>query len=185
MNSLKKKYIKKNQWLSAALDILSTEGITGINSITLARKLNISKSSFYWHFRNRDDLIKQMLQYWDDQYTKIVMQSPKLLGKKPNDRLFSIMLMIYENNLTEYDVHIRALAEHNLDAKKIIKKVYKERMNFLRAIFSEIGFKGEVLEMRTRQFVYYHSWENWMFSNDTKRKKLRLMKLQVELLTRK
>ncbi len=184
MNS-NRKTVRLNEWYECALDTLLKEGPDKLRPDIIASKLNVSKSSFYWHFKNGDELINQALQYWDDEYTKTVTKSPLMSQISPTERLYQTMIMIYDNNLTRYEPCIRAMAEYVPKAKKIILHVYSERMSFLRSIFKELGFKGEELEFRTRQFVCYHSWENIMFTKDSRKKKLQLMKRHVALLTKK
>ena len=57
-----KKRVSKGEWLDMALDILTHEGIEGVRIERLADRLGISKSGFYWHFRDRDDLYRQLLE---------------------------------------------------------------------------------------------------------------------------
>ena len=87
------------------------------------------------------------------------------------------MLMILEHDLTKYDLAIRGWAAHDPIAAKAVRLVYRMRLDFVRSIFSDIGFRGQELEMRTRLFVCYHSWEQAAFDdleNDERRKLLRL-----------
>ena len=44
---------KKADWLGSALLILQAEGIDGVWVERLARDLNVAKSGFYWHFKDR------------------------------------------------------------------------------------------------------------------------------------
>ncbi|MHC4350247.1 MAG: TetR/AcrR family transcriptional regulator, partial [Planctomycetota bacterium] len=48
----------KAHWFQAALAALAREGIQGVRVERLARDLGVAKSGFYWHFRDRDDLLR-------------------------------------------------------------------------------------------------------------------------------
>jgi AcrR family transcriptional regulator len=61
--------VSKQQWLDAALEVLATDGVHAIRVMSLARTLNISKSGFYWHFKNRDDLLEEIKYYWTNRYS--------------------------------------------------------------------------------------------------------------------
>ena len=53
--------VSKDQWLAAALEELEKGGIEAVRVERLARILNVARSGFYWHFKNRDDLYRHLL----------------------------------------------------------------------------------------------------------------------------
>ena len=53
----------------------SPSGIVRVRVERLARDLGVAKSGFYWHFRDRADLLKQMLRYWSDEFTEAVVRA--------------------------------------------------------------------------------------------------------------
>lgn len=53
-------------WLNAASARLSEQGIEAVRVEALARDLGVSKGSFYWHFRDRGDLLERMLSRWEE-----------------------------------------------------------------------------------------------------------------------
>jgi len=62
-------------------------------------------------------------------------------------------------------------------AAEAVAQVYRVRLAYIREAFRELGFKGEELEMRTRLYVCYHSWEAAMFGEEPERKLARLQKI--------
>ena len=184
----KKKYSKrvsKAEWLTAALEMLETGGIQSVRVEPLAKRVGISKSGFYWHFANRQDLLKQLLDYWSHEYTELVTRNPKLWRGDPKTRLAITMKMIQEHHLAKYDLVIWAWAKSDPMAAAAVKKVTKKRLDFVRAVYSDMGLEGDELEMRTMLFVSYHTWESTMFHNMSPRKLTRLRKLRLALLTAK
>ena len=66
MKSQKTKRIKrvsKEQWLTKALDTLESSGVEAVKIERLAKALGISRSGFYWHFKNRQDLLEHLLDF--------------------------------------------------------------------------------------------------------------------------
>ncbi len=135
----------------------------GIRIERLARDLNIAKSGFYWHFKDRKDLLNKVLDYWAYEYTSVVAQNPQLQRASPESRLNQAARMIRLHKLTKYDVSMRAWAEHDAMAAEAVAQVYQMRLAYIREAFRDLGFKGDELEMRTRLYVCYHSWETAMF----------------------
>lgn len=184
MSRKRSKRVYKNDWLVQALHILSKEGVEGVRVERLARDLDIAKSSFYWHFKSRSDLLEKVLDYWTYEYTSIVIDNQELRRLDPVDRLSQIASAICELRLGKYDLSLRAWAEHDVTVAEKVAGVFQQRLDFIREIFREIGFKGEALEMRAHYFVCYYTWERFMFWEDEPTLK-RLQKLQLDLLTRK
>jgi len=180
-----KKRVSKEQWLSAALEALLEGNIENVKVEKLARQLNISKSGFYWHFKDRNDLLNEILEFWSREYTEVIAGNKELRKLNPKERLFTIMNVIQDYKLARYDAAMRAWALNDQVAYKAVKNVYKIRNDYIKGVFSELSFKGDDLDMRTRLFVVYHSWELAMYDEASTTKLGKLLKLRLELLTKK
>jgi AcrR family transcriptional regulator len=73
-------------WLAAALGALHKEGPKGLNIQALARQLNISKTSFYWHFKDKAELIDALIDLWRHEFTETIteIRPERMSGKKIN-----------------------------------------------------------------------------------------------------
>ena len=56
--------LDRSTWIQAAFDTLADEGVGGIRVEILARRLHVTKGSFYWHFKDRQDLLDGILETW-------------------------------------------------------------------------------------------------------------------------
>lgn len=56
--------LDRDAWIEAAFAILARDGIAGLRVEVLAKRLKVTKGSFYWHFKDRDDLHRAMLEVW-------------------------------------------------------------------------------------------------------------------------
>ena len=176
------KRISKDQWLAKALDTLGSSGVEAVKIERLAKAFGISRSGFYWHFENRQDLLEHLLDYWVRQYTGVVTDNPDVTKLDPKKRLLTTMEMIRDKQLTKYDLAMNSWARLDSHVHKVVKKVVKMRLDYLRGIFAELGFEGDELEMRTRLFVCYHSWEDTMFPDLSDQKHSKLLKLRYKYL---
>jgi AcrR family transcriptional regulator len=179
------KRVSKTEWLHAALKLLEVEGVEAIRVERIARELGISKSGFYWHFKDRAELRTQMVDYWAHEFTEVVTVNPILLKGTPRERLERTMEMLLDHDLTIYEVPMRAWAETDPVVAKRLRKVYRQRMEFLRQIFRDLGFDGDELEVRTRLFFCYHTFERAIFPTESKKSLRKLIRLRVDLLMRK
>ena len=91
--------------------------------------------------------------------------------------------MIHELDLTRYEVGIRQFSLRDKRAFRAVKKANKLRMDFIRKAFSELGFTGDDLEMRTMLFACYHTWEATMFPGVSRKRRRELIGKRLDFLT--
>ena len=177
--------VSKAEWLEAGLQVLSEGGVSNLTVEGLAKSLNIAKSGFYWHFRNRDDLLRQLVDYWTHEITEVVTSNPEIFKLNPKIRLMRTAEIILDYDLTRYEIAIRRWGLRDAGAARAVRKVNRLRLDFARTTFSELGFKGDDLEVRALMFVCYHTWESLMFGEISRKKRRNLISRRIELLTRK
>lgn len=61
--------LSAQDWIEAALDAIAAGGLDAVAVEPLARKLRVTKGSFYWHFPDRAALIAAALAHWEKQET--------------------------------------------------------------------------------------------------------------------
>jgi AcrR family transcriptional regulator len=61
--------LSREQWIEAALGALTEGGVGAVAVEPLAARLGVTKGSFYWHFRNRDELLAAALAEWERKGT--------------------------------------------------------------------------------------------------------------------
>ena len=181
----KKARVSKEEWMFSALEILETNGVDAIRIDDLAARLHISKSGFYWHFKNRNDLLVQILDYWTKEYTEIVTKDFALQSINSAERLKAATEMIWEKDLGRYDLAIRLWGKYDPLARNAVKKVNKLRIDFTKKAFSELGFSGDELEMRANLYFCYVSMEKSVFGSMRKEKWKKLTNRRLKLLTSK
>ena len=181
----KSQRITKAQWLDMALEVLETDGVAGVRIEILAKRLEISKSGFYWHFKNRDDLLKDMLDYWTHELTEVLTTNQEMLALEPKHRLTRTAELILEYDLTRYEIPIRQWALQDAVAARAVRKVNRIRLDYIGGAFSELGFTGDDLDMRTMLFACYHTWEVPMFREISRKRRRELIAKRIELLTSK
>ena len=175
--------VSRAEWLQAAAKILESHSIADVKIESLARALDISKSGFYWHFKNRDDLLDHLLNYWSHEVTEVITENPKLLELEPVNRLCRIAEIILDYDLVRYDIGIRQWALSNEKVAEVVASVNQKRMDFVGGALQELGFSGEDLEMRTLLFACYHSCESLMFREIPPERRRLLIEKRVALIT--
>lgn len=178
-----KSNLDREAWLIRALEVLLREGVHGVRIECLARELEVTKGSFYWHFRDRGDLLNAVLEYWSDAYNDIVLEDSDFQQGDAGSALLSAMKRVRDEGLDRYELAMRAWAAHDASANRVVKKVYAKRMQFIQGCFERMGFRGIEAEIRTHLLLCYMSWEPNMYAKESKSRRLQLLELQHALLT--
>ncbi|MFO1109017.1 MAG: helix-turn-helix domain-containing protein [Bradyrhizobium sp.] len=61
--------LNRRHWQRAALETLTEGGIAAVTVPRLAKRLGVTKGSFYWHFDSVDDLLRAALSDWERIFT--------------------------------------------------------------------------------------------------------------------
>lgn len=76
-------------WVKAAVSASAEGGIGAIAVEPLAKKLSVTKGSFYWHFKNRGALLEAVLAKWEEQHTGSVIAAAERIAD-PRERLVQV-----------------------------------------------------------------------------------------------
>jgi AcrR family transcriptional regulator len=128
-------------WERAALEFIAEHGIQALAIETLARRLGITKGSFYWHFSSRESLLEQALLRWEEHDSRNLNAS---LGEidHPRDRLISFFRRIGKEKLThEVYSELCASAGHS-NVEPVLGRVAERRMEYLSTAFEEMGMEA-------------------------------------------
>ena len=176
--------LNREQWLARALEVLAREGEAKIRVDTLVRKIGVTKGSFYWHFKNRDDFLQQLVTHWAASSTQPVIDHINSFTGSAENRLLTLMEFILQFESAMYDLAIRALTQHEPQLRPIVQKLDRQRFNYVRRIFADIGFTGVELDMRTKVFTVYHSLEHGQYVHASRVERKRMLKKRHAFFTR-
>lgn len=174
--------LSRKSWINHALGILQNEGIQGVRIDRMARDLGVTKGSFYWHFKDLDDLRRSILEHWAEQYSDVVSENREYLEADPFVGLLAAMARVREDGLDAFEVAMRSWADHDPVANEAVHAVYERRTKFVRRCFRRRGFSGLDAELRTRAALCFMSWEPSMYVDDSPAQRLNFLKLHIELL---
>ena len=177
--------VSREQWMRAALDMIHKIGVDNVTVDGLAKKLGISRSGFYWHFKNRDDLLKQILKFWTYDNNERTIEQINALEMGPIERLTLVAEAVLDQDLAKYEIGIRHWALQNRAAARAVRNVNKMRLDLVRSNLHTLGFRGDELEMRTMLFVCYTTWETPMFQEIPRDNMRKLISRRIKLLTTK
>jgi AcrR family transcriptional regulator len=143
-----KRRLTRDDWAKAALTAIAEGGLNAVAVEPLAARLGATKGSFYWHFANRAALLEAALARWEELHTTAVNAEVQSASPDPVQRLR--LLIQRAIGLAERDrigVVLHAAADHPAIAP-VLARVTKSRLDFLAALFSELGMPAEQAAQR-------------------------------------
>jgi len=143
--------LSRDDWISGAWDMLGENGLDGVRVEPLARRLGVTKGSFYWHFKDRQQLVEALLDrwfaIWDDQMSPAMEDAAD-----PADRIWALFESVVGRVTRGQTVSLRMLSHSNPDVADRIEERDAQRLSFLKAQLIALGFSAD--EARVRGQVY-------------------------------
>ena len=151
-------------WLGLAMNTMTVSCKSKFSLDSLLKEMPVSKGSFYWHFENRAEFLSALVEYWGRHDTQLPADA---LDKLPQpvsaeDKLWELMCIVYELRHTRHDLLIRSLTLEFPELHKAVARVDQMRYQTVRALFAEMGFEDDVLDMRTLAFITTTSLDRLM-----------------------
>jgi AcrR family transcriptional regulator len=129
-------------WIAAALNIVAQDGIDGLRVESLAKKLGVTKGSFYWHFKDRRDLIDAVLDDWRQSRIQDIR---KQTAAEPGGELAALRhtIDVYaaarNRKGISIEAAIRLWARQDANGLTVVEEVDAERLECTRRLFLALG----------------------------------------------
>lgn len=147
--SPEKSTLSAADWEKAALDLIADKGVSALAVEPLARRLGITKGSFYWHFAGRDELLAQALKRWEMLDREHLAQS--LNSDQPAARRLSDFIVRTSRQNRSHQIHaaLCAASDHPL-VHPVLERITRRRLDHLARAFRELGLDDESARHRAR-----------------------------------
>ena len=80
--------LSARQWVDAGLEVLEKEGPQSLKANIIAKRLNVSRGSFYWHFSSVGEYHQAVLKAWSENASS-VFNDVDMKGRDPLRELIS------------------------------------------------------------------------------------------------
>ncbi len=138
---------------------MGERGVAGLAIEPLARSLGTTKGSFYWHFRDREDLIQTALERWEGQETDAVIAMLGPLSDGPA-RLRELLTAIFLTHADAPDRSIGLAADLGHPAvQEVLARVTRRRIDYVAEQLVAAGIDAD--EAGHRAVLAYTSYLGW------------------------
>ena len=146
----------RDDWLNSALDTLVSEGVEYVKVLTLAEKLDCARSSFYWYFKNRSELLDALLDHWQNTNTKAIIDAATLPAGTINEALGNLYASWLAGGEfdTQLDFAIRDWARRSGTVRRALDLSDMARIEAISAMFRRFDYPESEADVRGR-IVYF------------------------------
>ena len=148
--------LDRDAWIKAATAILAENGADGLRVEALAKRLRVTKGSFYWHFKDRRDLVDAVLNLWrDGRIRDIRKQTLAEPGQEVAALRHTIEVYGAAKNRKGIPIElaVRDLARRDAQAAAVVAEVDAERLACACRLFLASGLPAD--EARARSVMLY------------------------------
>ena len=143
-------------WLDAACDLLAESGVDAVKVMALAKRLGLTRTGFYWHFRDRDALLEAMIRRWEDKNTGNLVERAAAYA----DGICEAMLNLFDCWLDEalfdsrLDLAIRNWARNDVELQRRLDTADARRLRAVCGMFERFGYAAAEAEVRSMVVLY-------------------------------
>jgi AcrR family transcriptional regulator len=143
-------------WLDGAYKALIEGGIDAVKVMPLAKALNLSRTSFYWHFEDREALLSALLARWQDKNTGNLVARTEAYAESISEAMFNLYDCWVDNALfdAEFDRAVRNWGLTSEAVQDMIQHADNTRRDAVKAMFLRYGFSGKQADSRAATVIY-------------------------------
>ncbi len=143
-------------WLNAAYAALTQSGVEAVKIMPLAKQLGVTRSGFYWHFKDREALLEAMIRHWEDKNTgNLIARCDAYAGT-----ICEAMLNLFDCWLDDalfdgrLDLAIRNWARVDPGLAVRLAHADARRNAAVNAMFLRFGYAPDAAELRALTVIY-------------------------------
>ncbi|WP_139416691.1 TetR/AcrR family transcriptional regulator [Agromyces laixinhei] len=155
---MSRRQMTRDDWTNAALEALAEGGVSAVRVDVLARRLGMTRGSFYWHFADRDALVAAALEQWERDTTETIDEVGSI--PDPAERLRALLSKALDGAaLSRLEP---ALVAHASDpaVSSVVHRVTERRVSVLAEAYGQLGHPAPVA--RQEALVAYAAYMGWL-----------------------
>ena len=139
-------------WIELALVTLAREGFSALKADVLARKLGVSRGSFYWHFAELGTFHARVIAHWRMIATEAIIADLERYHS-PEQRI-DVLLRNAFGHSALLEVRMRSWAESNPAAARVLRAIDRRRKAYIQRMLVGAGIAPALAATRA-QILYW------------------------------
>ena len=146
------KRMAAQDWTDFALKTLAREGYDALKADVLARKLGVSRGSFYWHFTDLDNFHARVIEHWRQTATEAVIAD--LERYESREERLEVLLRRALGHHNALEMRMRAWADNNAEAAQAVRDMDRRRREYMERLLVDAGIAPTLAATRV-QLLYW------------------------------
>lgn len=168
----------RSAWIEAAQKALGSGGPEAVRVEALAASLGVSKGGFYWHFKDRQALLDEMLDSWERTVVGDVIANLESTPAEPRAKLQQLFELAPQVDFA-VELALRDWARRDREVAKRLRRIDSRRMEYLRSLFG--GFCADENDVEARSMLAFSLFIGSYFIIAKHRDKSRAEVLQLAI----
>lgn len=139
----------REDWITAGLAEVGNVGVDQLRLDRIAADLGVTKGSFYWHFKDRDELLAAIVDGWEARCTEDVISAIDRTGRDPRDRAKQLWQLTAGAPDIQAELAIRDWARRSDMITSRVQRVDDRRMAYVRSLLADLGVPRHELAARS------------------------------------
>ena len=139
-------------WIDFALTTLAAEGFDALKADVLARKLGVSRGSFYWHFSDLGTFHARVIERWKQMATEGIIADLERYDSS-EERLEVLVSRGFGHDAV-LEIRMRAWADHNAEVARVLSDIDRRRRAYMEQMLAEAGIAPPLAATRA-QLLYW------------------------------
>jgi AcrR family transcriptional regulator len=142
----------RDLWLDAACDLLMNQGVAAVMILPLSKRLKLSRTSFYWFFSDRDELLEAVLERWRDRNTGAIRNQAEAYAETVAEAMLNLFDCWLDPSLfdTRFEFAVRSWALQSDAVAAEIQTADRLRMGAIGDMFRRFGYSDKAADTRAR-----------------------------------
>lgn len=139
-------------WLNAAYETFKESGVDAVRIQPLAKKLKLSRTSFYWCFEDREALLQALIDQWKNKNTGNLVARTEAYAESITEAILNVFDCWLDARLfdSQFEFAMRSWALQSAEVAQEIAEADTLRIAALKNMFNRFGFDDRAAETRAR-----------------------------------
>ncbi|WP_433924582.1 TetR/AcrR family transcriptional regulator [Vreelandella sp. 21] len=139
-------------WLDAAFETLLESGIDSVRILPLAKRLKLSRTSFYWFFKDRESLLEALIERWREKNTQGLVHQTEAYAENIVEAMLNVFDCWLDPNLFDSPLEfaMRSWALQSAPVVSEIEAADATRIEALTRMFQRYGYDSLAANVRGR-----------------------------------
>ncbi|MFD1328010.1 TetR/AcrR family transcriptional regulator [Mycoplana ramosa] len=139
-------------WLEAAYDCLLESGVDSVKILPLAKRLNLSRTSFYWFFKDREELLSALIARWREKNTGNLVKRSEAYAESLAEAMLNVFDCWLNKELfdSQFEFAVRSWALQSPDILQQVQDADQARLEALSRMFMRFDYDEAAADVRAR-----------------------------------